>query len=42
MAPEAAHAGAFDLNDTGWEGESELLEIARTELGPRACTPWRS
>jgi hypothetical protein len=28
-----ARAGAFDVNDTGWEGGSELLEIARTELG---------
>ena len=28
-----ARAGAFDVNDTGWEGASELLEIARSELG---------
>jgi hypothetical protein len=32
-AAPSAHAAAFDLNDAGWEGESELLEIARTELG---------
>lgn len=29
-----ARAGAFDFNDTGWEGTSELLELARTKLGP--------
>src|SRR5690242_13450373 len=28
-----ARAGAFDVADTGWEGGSELLEIARAELG---------
>jgi hypothetical protein len=33
LAPSHARAGAFDVNDTGWEGGSELLEIARTELG---------
>jgi hypothetical protein len=33
LAPSAARAGAFDINDTGWEGGSELLEIARSELG---------
>jgi len=25
VAAPLAHAGAFELNDTGWEGESELL-----------------
>ncbi|MFO0761019.1 MAG: DUF4350 domain-containing protein [Byssovorax sp.] len=34
LSPGAARAGAFDVNDAGWEGSSELLEIARTELGP--------
>ena len=34
LTPSAALAGAFDVNDTTWEGCSELLEIARTELGP--------
>ncbi|HVY49454.1 MAG TPA: DUF4350 domain-containing protein [Minicystis sp.] len=29
----AALADAFEVNDTGWEGCSELLEIARAELG---------
>lgn len=33
LASAEARAGAFDVNDTGWEGASELLEIARTELG---------
>jgi hypothetical protein len=28
-----AEAGAFDVNDTGWEGSSELLELAREALG---------
>jgi hypothetical protein len=28
-----ARAGAFDVSDATWEGGSELLEIARTELG---------
>ena len=28
-----ASAGAFELNDAGWEGASELLEIARAEIG---------
>ncbi|MCK6593528.1 MAG: DUF4350 domain-containing protein, partial [Polyangiaceae bacterium] len=34
LAPSTALAGAFDVNDTTWEGCSELLEVARTELGP--------
>jgi hypothetical protein len=29
----AAVAGPFEVRDTGWEGCSELFEIARTELG---------
>src|SRR3954465_1246237 len=33
LAPADARAAAFEVNDTGWEGASELLEIARTELG---------
>jgi hypothetical protein len=33
LASTDARAGAFDVNDTGWEGASELLEIARSELG---------
>ncbi len=33
LASSDARAGAFDGNDTGWEGASELLEIARSELG---------
>ena len=33
LASADARAGAFDVNDTGWEGASELLEIARSELG---------
>ena len=28
-----ARAAAFEVNDTGWEGGSEMLEIARAELG---------
>jgi Domain of unknown function (DUF4350) len=28
-----AHAGPFEVRDTGWEGCSELFELARTELG---------
>src|SRR6185295_6915424 len=33
VIPRRARAAAFDINDTGWEGASELLEIARGELG---------
>src|SRR5262245_55452561 len=32
-ASRAAWAAAFDVNDTSWEGCSELLDIARAELG---------
>lgn len=31
--PGRARAGAFDFNDTTWEGSSELLSLARTRLG---------
>jgi hypothetical protein len=34
-----ARAAAFELNDAGWEGESELLEIARNELGAARVLP---
>jgi hypothetical protein len=33
LAPARAHAAPFDVNDSTWEGCSELFEIARTELG---------
>jgi hypothetical protein len=33
LAAADARAGAFDVNDTGWEGASQMLEIARSELG---------
>src|SRR3954462_15321431 len=29
----SAHAGPFEVRDNGWEGGSELLELARSELG---------
>src|SRR5512142_3215017 len=28
-----SYAGAFDYNDSGWEGTSELLRLARSTLG---------
>src|SRR5687767_8612610 len=31
--PHEARAAAFDVNDATWEGCSELLDIARGELG---------
>ena len=31
--PGSARAAAFDVSDTSWEGCSELLDIARAELG---------
>jgi hypothetical protein len=34
-----AWAGAFDVNDTTWEGGSEMLEIARAELGAARVSP---
>ena len=33
IAVRDARAEAFDLNDTSWEGCSELLQLARNELG---------
>src|SRR5262245_44091368 len=33
LAPASAHSGAVHVNDSKWEGCSELFEIARTELG---------
>jgi hypothetical protein len=30
---QRAHAGPFEVRDTGWEGCSELFELARQELG---------
>ncbi|MBK8256635.1 MAG: DUF4350 domain-containing protein [Polyangiaceae bacterium] len=39
LIPGRAHAGAFDVNDTSWEGCSDLLEIARGELGASRVVP---
>src|SRR6185437_5983658 len=33
LAPRAARADSFDVGDTSWAGGSEMLEIARSELG---------
>lgn len=33
VAPTDARASAFDVNDTSWEGCSQLLEVAREALG---------
>jgi hypothetical protein len=33
VAVRPARAVAFELNDAGWEGCAELLDLARTELG---------
>jgi hypothetical protein len=30
---QPAHAGPFEVRDTGWEGCSELFDLARAELG---------
>lgn len=43
--PRPARAAAFDVSDTSWEGCSELLDIARAELGnvrvvPLAVIDW--
>ncbi len=43
--PGPARAAAFDVSDTSWEGCSELLDIARAELGnvrvvPLAVIDW--
>lgn len=39
LCPGAARGAAFDINDTSWEGCSELLEIARAELGAARVVP---
>jgi hypothetical protein len=39
LASAEARAGAFEFSDTGWEGASELLEIARAELGAARVHP---
>lgn len=39
LGAPGAHAAAFDINDTSWEGCSELLDIARTELGAAHVVP---
>lgn len=39
LAPMHARAAAFDVNDTSWEGCSELLDIARAELGAARVVP---
>lgn len=36
--PAVAHAEAFEVADTSWEGCSEVYEIARAELGPARVT----
>jgi hypothetical protein len=33
LAPRDARADSFDVGDTSWAGGSEMLEIARSELG---------
>lgn len=33
LIPHHARAAAFDVNDTSWEGCSELLDVARAALG---------
>jgi hypothetical protein len=37
--PASARAEAFEVSDTSWEGCSELLEIARAELGAARVMP---
>jgi hypothetical protein len=39
LASTKALAAAFDVGDTGWEGYSELYEIAKKELGPDRVKP---
>ncbi len=39
LPPREAHAAAFDVADTTWEGGSEMLEIARAELGAARVFP---
>lgn len=38
-APVRARAEAFDVGDTSWEGCSELLALARSELGAARVVP---
>jgi hypothetical protein len=37
--PRAAFAGPFEVKDTGWEGCSMLLDLARAELGEARVVP---
>jgi hypothetical protein len=39
LSPGVTRAGAFDINDSSWEGCSELLAIARAELGAARVVP---
>lgn len=39
LAPGSALAAAFDINDSSWEGCSELLDVARAELGAARVVP---
>jgi hypothetical protein len=39
LAPLTASADAFDVGDTSWEGCSELLALARAELGTARVVP---
>lgn len=39
ISPGRANAAAFDVSDTSWEGCSELLDIARAELGAARVVP---
>ena len=39
LAPRVARADSFDVGDTSWSGGSEMLEIARSELGEARVRP---
>lgn len=39
LSPGRASAAAFEINDTSWEGCSELLDIARAEIGNARVVP---
>jgi len=39
LSPGVTRAGAFDINDSSWEGCSELLAIARAEIGTARVMP---
>lgn len=39
LATRDAHAAAFDVSDTGWEGLSEFFQIAKRELGNERVKP---